>query len=245
MDSGLHGRFSESGPGLGIGRVWGLVRTKCPRNASDFIPLWEKQSVSRAELRGVLHAVRGRQWGERMVVVLDLEYVYKGITQWSSKWQRHQWRVSGRDVEHKDLWSYSAVLAERELAGDRLQVRWVPSHLGVVGNEQADQLAGQGRLLHPYNEESPPKRRRLEQQWEELGLEEMSSGEGEASDSGHSFTTGSLLGEGESSGTSTSSDSQGWAESEDCSTDVSDNPRKRGRRAEPSVLAPGGAFLDF
>ena len=170
------------------------------RNASDFVPLGEKQSVSRAELRGVLCAVRGRQWGERMVVVLDSEYVYKGITQWSSKWQRHQWRVSGRDVEHKDLWI--AVLAERELAGDRLQVRWVPSHLGVEGNEQADQLAGQGRLLHPYNEESPPKRRCLEQQWEELGLEEMSLGEGGASDSGHSFTTGSLFGEGESSGAS-------------------------------------------
>ena len=170
-----------------------------------------------------------------MVVVLDSEYVYKGITQWSSKWQRHQWRVSGRDVEHKDLWI--AVLAERELAGDRLQVRWVPSHLGVVGNEHADQLAEQGRLLHPYNEESPPKRRCLERQWEELGLEEMSSGEGEASDSGRSFTTGSLIGEEESSGTSTSSGPQGWVDSEDYSTDVSDNPRKRGRRAGPSVLA--------
>ena len=40
-------------------------------------------------------------------------------------------------------------------------------------------------------------------------------------------------------------DSQGWVDSEDYSTDVSDNPRKRGRRAEPSVLAPGGAFLDL
>ena len=165
-----------------------------------------------------------------MVVVLDSEYVYKGITQWSSKWQRHQWRVSGKDVEHKYPWI--AVLAERELAGDRLQVRWVPSHLGVEGNEQADQLAEQGRLLHPYNEESPPKRRCLERQWEELGLEEMSSGEGEASDSGHSFTTRSLFGERDSSGTSTSSGSQGWADSEDYSTDVSDNPRKRGRKAE-------------
>ena len=76
----------------------------------------------------------------------------------------------------------------------------MPSHLGVAGNEGADQLAEQGRLLHPYNEESPPKRRRLEQQWEELGLEEMSSGEGEASDSGYSFSTGSLLGEGDPSG---------------------------------------------
>ena len=29
-----------------------------PRNVSDFVPLGEKQSVSRAEIRGVLHAVR-------------------------------------------------------------------------------------------------------------------------------------------------------------------------------------------
>ena len=214
-----------------------------PRNISDFVPLGEKQSVSRAEIRGVLHAVRSRQWEEHMVVVLDSECVFKGITQWSSKWQRHEWRVSGREVEHKELWM--AVLAERELAGDRLQVRWVPSHLGVAGNEEADQLAEQGRLLHPYNEESPPKRRRLEQQWEELGLEEMSSGEGEASDSGYSLSTGSLLGEGDTSGASSSLSSQGWVDSEEYSTDVSDNPRKRGRRAEPSVMVPGGAFMDI
>ena len=63
------------------------------RNSSDFVPLGEKQSVSRAEIRGVLHAARSRRWEEHMVVVLDSEYVFKGITQWSSKWQRHQWRV--------------------------------------------------------------------------------------------------------------------------------------------------------
>ena len=74
------------------------------RNSFAFVPLGEKQSVSRAELRGVLHAVRSRRWEERMIVVLDSEYVFKGITQWSSKWQRHQWRVSGREVEHKELW---------------------------------------------------------------------------------------------------------------------------------------------
>ena len=178
-----------------------------------------------------------------MIVVLDSEYVFKGITQWSSKWQRHQWRVSGREVEHKVLWM--AVLAERGLEGDRLQVRWVPSHLGVAGNEEADKLAEQGRLRHPYNEGSPPKRRRLEQQWEELGLEEMSSGEGEASDSGHSHSTGYLLGEEDTSGASSSLGSQGWVDSEECGTDVSDNPRKRGRRVDPSVVAPRGALMEL
>ena len=215
------------------------------RNSSDFVPLGEKQSVSTAELRGVLHAVRSRRWEERMIVVLDSEYVFKGIMQWSSKWERHQWRVSGREVEHKELWM--AVLAERELAGDRLQVRWVPSHLRVAGNEEADTMAEQGRLQHPYNEDSLPKRRRLEQQWEELGLEEMSSGEGEASDSGYSHSTGSLLGEegAPEAKPSWSLDLLGWGDSDDYSTDVSDNPRERGKRVEQAVVSPHGALLDL
>ena len=39
-----------------------------------------------------------------MVVVLDCEYVYKGITEWSVKWHRHGWRVKNREVGHRDLW---------------------------------------------------------------------------------------------------------------------------------------------
>ena len=39
-----------------------------------------------------------------MVVVLDSEYVYKGITEWSPKWHRHSWRVKSREVGHRDLW---------------------------------------------------------------------------------------------------------------------------------------------
>ena len=39
-----------------------------------------------------------------MVVVLDSEYVYKGITEWSVKWHRQGWRVKNREVGHRDLW---------------------------------------------------------------------------------------------------------------------------------------------
>ena len=108
-------------------------------------------------------------------------------------------------------------------------------------------MAEQGRLQHPYNEDSLPKRRRLEQQWEELGLEEMSSGEGEASDSGYSHSTGSLLGEegAPEAKPASSLDLLGWGDSDDYSTDVSDNPRKRGRRVEQAVAAPHCALLDL
>ena len=62
-----------------------------PRNYSAPVPPHERQSVSRAELMGVLQALQLRRPGGRMVVVLDSEYVYKGITDWSPKWRRHGW----------------------------------------------------------------------------------------------------------------------------------------------------------
>ena len=38
-----------------------------------------------------------------MVVVLDSEYAYKGITAWSPNWHHHAWRVKSLEVGHRDL----------------------------------------------------------------------------------------------------------------------------------------------
>ena len=75
----------------------------------------EPQSVSRGELRGVLHALLHRRKGERLLVVMDLEYIFKGITEWSVKWCRHLWRSASRKVRHRDFWEQ--ILWERERAG--------------------------------------------------------------------------------------------------------------------------------
>ena len=123
-----------------------------------------------------------------MVLVIDTEYVYKGITLWSPKWRRHNWRTSSGEVDHRDLWE--AILWERERAGNDFQLHWVPSHLGVEGNSGADALAETGRTQHPDNQQSLPKRRRVEPMWEELGLEEMSDGGVGTSDSGVDSSSG-------------------------------------------------------
>ena len=49
-----------------------------------------------------------------------------------------------------------------------VQLRWVPSHLDVHGNEHADLLAEHGSGLHPNNLRSLSKRRRVEE-WDALG----------------------------------------------------------------------------
>ena len=120
-----------------------------PRNHSAHVPISKRQSVSRGGLRGVLHAVLARRPGERLAVVMDSEYVFKGIMEWSPKWRRHGWRASSGEVGHRDLWE--TILWERERAGDELQIHWIPSHLGVQGNEEAGALAEAGRLSHPDN----------------------------------------------------------------------------------------------
>ena len=201
------------------------------RNSSDFVPLGEKQSVSRAELRGVLHAVRSRRWEERMIVVLDSEYVFKGITQWSRKWQRHQWRVLGKEGEHKELWM--SVLADRELAGDRLQVRWVPSHLGWRAMRKQTRWQSRGdcgiRIMRtPCLNDAA-----WSSNGSSWGSRKCLPGRGRPAHS-----TGSLSGEADApeAGPAASLDSLGWGDSDDYSTDVSDNPRKRGRRVAQGAL---------
>ena len=81
----------------------------------------ERQSVSRAELRGALHALLERRGGGgRLVIVLDSEDVYKGIAQWSVKWARHGWRASGREIGHRDLWQ--GIWDLRQTAGSQVQL---------------------------------------------------------------------------------------------------------------------------
>ena len=71
--------------------------------------------MSTGELGGVLHALQRRRAGEKMIVVLDLKYVYKGIIEWSPKWHRHSWRMKSREVGHRDLWE--AIFQLRQDAG--------------------------------------------------------------------------------------------------------------------------------
>ena len=184
------------------------------------------------------------------MVVLDSEYVFKGIMQWSDKWRRHNWRTSSGEVGHRDLWEH--ILWLREGAGDLLQLRWVPSHLNVPGNDAANELAEQGRCLHPNNLVPLSKRRRVTE-WDALGLEPMQESREQCTTSDVDSGCGSSgesgdeqLGGGDDSCSEVSSsdaevqystdisDTRLWgrlssSDSEGFSTDVSDTRKKRRR----------------
>ena len=105
---------------------------------------------------------------------MGAEIIYKGIRKWMYKWGRHGCVGASGPV---GLWRqiYALVI----LHGDTLIFQWAPSHVHIEGNEQADKLAEQGGLQHPYNESQEPERhyglqgRAL---WLHLGSEKTQSG---------------------------------------------------------------------
>ena len=79
-----------------------------------------------------------------------------------------------------DLWEpFLDMVRER---GNLFSIQWVPSHIDIMGNEKADQLAEEGRVRHwAYSCEWVQEvQRRQMSEWQALGLQEIDS---EVSDS--------------------------------------------------------------
>ena len=59
------------------------------------------------------------------------------------RWKASGWRREGRDLQNIDLWILlDKVLTEYQTRGIEVEVKNVPAHVGVYGNEMADRLAG-------------------------------------------------------------------------------------------------------
>lgn len=78
------------------------------------------------------------------MVFTDSEYVQKGLTEWSRRWEKNGWRNSkGEPVANQVAWKALRALY-MELRCPKIV--WVKGHNGTPGNERADQLADDGRL---------------------------------------------------------------------------------------------------
>lgn len=97
------------------------------------------------ELTGLLMAlawVAASAPAEPVVVFCDSQYAVKGLNEWAPNWKAKGWKRKNQPIANLDLWK------ALDKARDDLQfvsVKWVRGHAGTVGNERADELAGQGR----------------------------------------------------------------------------------------------------
>ena len=104
------------------------------------------------ELTGVLMALRwaaGNAAGEEVRLFCDSRYVVNGCNDWRHGWKRNGWnkrkpnspkRDEG-EIKNLGLWQeIDAVLTARPL-----KLEWCRGHVGIVGNERADELSLIGR----------------------------------------------------------------------------------------------------
>jgi ribonuclease HI len=138
----------------GYGVYFGL---KSPLNISARLP-GRHQTNQRAELFAVLkalevlHSHRDLKGRRNVVIFTDNMYVVNGLTNWAVKWERDGWQTTQRkEVVSKDLFKRAMemmhILAVGEGEKIKVEIRHVPAHSGIVGNEEADQLAVAGAWM--------------------------------------------------------------------------------------------------
>ena len=84
----------------------------------------------------MLQALQGHIPGTRSFICRDCQLVVDGVLGLAQRWRRHE-------VAHADLWAQDLELTDRY--GTEIKWMHIPSHIGIRGNEQADQLADLGR----------------------------------------------------------------------------------------------------
>ena len=141
------GSFAREAAGIGFAG-WGVfVEGEGTLKKSE--PLeGERQTNNRAELMAVIWAFENLPQEWALSIVTDSQYVLLGLRVWLPRWKLSGWRVAGaRPVENRDLWERLESASSARLCPWTLF--WTRGHVGLVGNETADQLANEGRLKHP------------------------------------------------------------------------------------------------
>jgi ribonuclease HI len=96
---------------------------------------------NRMEMLAVISGLEALKKSTRVRVVLDSQYVQKGMNEWIHGWKLRGWKTAAKQpVKNVDLWQRLDLAVARH----EVQWQWVKGHAGHEGNERADQLANKG-----------------------------------------------------------------------------------------------------
>ncbi|KAF8511362.1 ribonuclease H-like domain-containing protein [Gautieria morchelliformis] len=135
----------RAGAIAGIGVWWGQ---NDPRNLAERCP--GDQTNNRAELIAIIRLLETAPHSMKpLLIKTDSSYSISCVRDWIPSWQKRRWKTAdGQDVKNKAVILYlSYLLDQRARLGQRVQLQHVRGHAGIVGNEGADKLAGEGALM--------------------------------------------------------------------------------------------------
>jgi len=124
---------SRGNPGRG---GWGAIIVEDSKvvELGGFVARTTNNQMELAAIVGGLKEVAS----ESVKIFTDSKYVMNGATKWANNWQRNGWQtVKKEPVINKELWQELLALQ----AVKKIQWELVPGHVGVKGNERADEIA--------------------------------------------------------------------------------------------------------
>jgi ribonuclease HI len=93
---------------------------------------------NRMELTAVIKALEALKRSCSVHLYSDSQYVVKGMTEWSKKWIKNEWKSASRKpIINQDLWQELI----KASAKHQIEWHWVKGHSGHPQNERVDQLA--------------------------------------------------------------------------------------------------------
>lgn len=131
---------SRHNPGPG---GWGALAISANQEVIELGSSEDSVTNNQMELKAIIEGLALASKQDHMVhVYTDSKYAIEGISQWIYSWRKNDWKTStGKGVLNRQLWEtlFEIVTALNKASG--IEFHHVPSHVGLVLNERADEIA--------------------------------------------------------------------------------------------------------
>ena len=97
---------------------------------------------NRMELKALIHGLdyfsQHHDISQTLEVMMDSQYILKGIESWLKNWKRNNWQTSAKQpVKNVDLWQ----TLDEYLGKMKLSFTWIKGHSGHKLHDTVDQVA--------------------------------------------------------------------------------------------------------
>lgn len=125
----------------------------------DFLGFWNRNTAepvigeatnNRGEIQAVTKAIllSVDSGITKLCINSDSKFVINSVTEWMKNWKKRNWRLAAGGKVKNETDFRALDLAIESNPQLKIVYKYVPAHIGIRGNERADELARQGAQLY-------------------------------------------------------------------------------------------------